>query len=195
MIKHSLIMKYIIIGLISIGGPLITYFLTYQTSQSDMSVRVPVTSYSLENTLLTYKTTLNSIEKGKLVKTPGLEFDIDDKRPANIHLVSGPHQSAYAYMMTNSASAYKSPVDIETYHVKGRVKASQSGDYDVEYGLETITLPVHLSNKIRAMQGTQFKAVWGVRKTGHPYFSGLEIGGEYTPYQFSLKDVLFERTQ
>ena len=98
-------------------------------------------------------------------------------------------------MMTNSATAYKSLVDIEAYHVKGRVKASQSGDYDVEYGLETITLPLHLSNKIQAMQGTQFKAVWGVRKTGQPYFSGLEIGGEYTPYQFSLKDVLFGRTQ
>jgi len=98
-------------------------------------------------------------------------------------------------MMTNIAAAYEGLADKETYYVKGRAQTAHSGQYQIEYGVEKITLPAKLSEKLQTLKDEPVKAVWRVRKTGQAYFSGLEIDGEYMPYQFNLKDVLLGRTQ
>jgi len=65
-------MKYILIAGLAIGGPLLAFTQTYHPMKSDHAVRVPMIDYKLENSLLTYTTTLNSIKESELIKTPGV---------------------------------------------------------------------------------------------------------------------------
>lgn len=182
--------RYIIAGLILILAPLAVVAHTYAAFDSDDILKTHIISYELNGSRFTYKTPLHHIKDSDLV-LPSHQIT----GPSDIHLVRGPSDSAYPYMIRRSGTAPATDIKSDGYHINGIISKDEADGFNIHYGLEKISLSQNILSRLNAADDPQLKAVWHVRVTGDARFAGLEINGVFEPYQFNRNDVLLGLTQ
>lgn len=183
-------MRYIIAGLVLLLTPLAVVAHTYASFNSDNVLKTPILSYDLNGTQFTYKTPFHHIKNSDLVLPSNKIIGASD-----IHLIRGPENSAYAYMIRRDRTAPVTDIRSDGYNINGIVSKHEAEGFDIRYGLEQLSLSQNILSRLNAAADPQLKAVWHVRVTGDVRFAGLEINGVFEPYQFSRKDVLLGLTQ
>jgi len=182
--------RYMFITSLMFGLPLAVVYLHYAPLKTDDTVSLPITTYSLEGSVISYETPLNAIAPNDLVLPvkEGLE-------KAHIHLKSGPEDSAYPYIITPKGDKLVGGIKAGDFFLAGELLESRPGLYQIRYNNETLALPQKLVEHITSLDEPQLRAVWHIRANGASRLAGLEVNGEFMAYQFSLKDVLFGLTQ
>ena len=184
--------RFILASLCLLGAPVLAFAYHYSPSSYLYTVKTPMVKHSVNYNVLTYSTPLHSLDANALVEP----LDINDLGYVDVHMASGPDQSAYAHLITKSGKITKSKnQDANSFFLKGKLSSIKENEYEISYGLERLTLPIELSRQLSAAHESPLKAVWHVRSNGEVRVAGFEIDGVFRPYQFSRKDVILVLTQ
>jgi len=173
-----------------IGTPVAALSLHYAPLNSDNSVTTPITDHSLNGTVLTYRTALNNINQRDLVSPVKMSLT-----HANIHVTSGPENSAYPYLITQRDQTLTGDIKDGAFYLKGAIMRADAESYNIRYHTEALALPKYMADKLSEAPDTPIKAVWHIRSNGAARLAGLRIEGEFIPYQFNLKTALLGLTQ
>jgi len=183
-------LRYVLIILLMLGLPLGAICLHYAPLKADNTVSLPMTTYHLKGPVITYETPLNIITPSDLVLPVK-----DGLKKAHIHLKSGPGDSAYPYIITPKGDKPIGGIQAGDFFLSGTLMQNQDGHYQIRYNNEILALPQKLVAHITSLDEPQLRAIWHIRANGNSRLAGLDIDGEFMPYQFNLKAVLLGLTQ
>lgn len=183
-------LRYMTTSLAMLSVPLAALFLHYAPLKTDNIASLPITDYSLTGSVLTYQTPLNLIDPDDLVQPVK-----DELKQGHIHLKSGPENSAYPYIITPKGDKPIGAIQAGDFFLTGKITQTRENQYQIDYNNETLALPKTITAQVTSLDNPQLQAVWHIRSNGSSRLAGLEINGEFMPYQFSLKAVLLGLTQ
>lgn len=173
-----------------IGAPLAAAISHYTPQTSDNVIKTTITEYQINGQLLTYSVPLNNINSEDLSLPIGKGL-----KKALIHLTAGPDNTVYPYLITPKGDVPSNHLKGHGFFINGDIINASETSYHIRYNNEKIALPQAMIDQILMIDNAPLNAIWHVRANGTPRFAGLEIDGDFIPYQFSLNSALAGLTQ
>jgi hypothetical protein len=183
-------LRYGLAILALIGFPLAMLCLQYLPLETDNVLATPITDYRLEGRVLTYETPLNNIDQTDLVSPIKAQLT-----KVNIYLTPGPEQTAYPYLVTRQGTLPANSPQDGSFYISGDVIEIRGTEYKIRYNTEILSLPDTMAVKLSAAPPESLRAIWHIRANGPARLAGVDINGDFIPYQFSLKSALLGLTQ